>query len=284
MSKNFYSLGLILGSCFFLSSCISANKLTNFSDPGGPRYAKLEIAGRRVEPDKKIIKIVSYNIDLCKKVKKIETFLRNNPDLADADVICLQEMNLQGVELLAGALKYNYVYYPVAIHPGNNKEFGQAILSKWPIESDQKILLPFSFRDRYLKIQRCSLGARILINEKRVWVFCTHLGVIISPEHRQAQLRAVIAAIPAEASRCIIAGDFNTYARIHTEAVTQTLQEAGFDLATKNTGWTYKYWYLFNHKTALDYIFYKGMELIKAGKISDRSRSDHLPIWADFKY
>jgi endonuclease/exonuclease/phosphatase family metal-dependent hydrolase len=284
MKKKHFLAILILGCPLFLASCICASKLTNFSDPYTPRYAQLKQAPERNEPGKKIIKVVSYNIDLCKKTASILKFLQEDPRLADADIICLQEMNLEGLELLASTLKYNYVYYPVAIHPGNHKEFGQAILTKWPIESDQKILLPFSFCDRYLKIQRCAVGARISINGVKVWVLCAHLGVIISPAHRQEQVRRMIAALPPEANRCIIAGDFNTYARIHTTAVTKTMDEAGFNLATKNTGWTYKYWYLLNHKTALDYIFFKGMELIGAGKIADRSRSDHLPIWADFKY
>jgi endonuclease/exonuclease/phosphatase family metal-dependent hydrolase len=276
--------GLIIGCCFLLSSCINVSKITNFSHPHSPRYAKLDLAAKPVEPNKKIIKVVSYNIDLCRKIDKISNFLRENRYLADADIICLQEMNLKGIELLANALQYNYVYYPSAVHPGNQKDFGQAILSKWPIEQDQKILLPFSFKDRYIKIQKCAIGAVVLVNRKKIAVFSVHLGVIISPGNRKKQIQTVISAITPMTDRCIIAGDFNTYARLHTRAVTETLKEAGFDLATKNTGWTYKYWYLLNHKTALDYIFYKGLKLIQAGKISDRSRSDHLPIWADFEY
>lgn len=275
---------LLILSCFLLSSCISSNKTTSFSDPQGPRYAKLNIAAAHLEADKKIIKVVSYNIDLCKKIDSVRKFLQENPSLAGADIICLQEMNLAGLEFLSRELKYNYVYYPSAIHPGNNKDFGQAILSKWPIEQDQKILLPFSFQDRYIKIQKCAIGAVISVNNRKVTVFSAHLGVIISPEHRKKQVQEIIAAIPPTAGRCVIAGDFNTYARIHTQAVTETLARADFDLATENTGWTYKYWYLLNHKTALDYIFYKGLKLIRAGKISDRSRSDHLPVWADFEY
>jgi len=284
LKNNPFSI-LIIGACsFFLSSCILANKTVSFSDPQSPRYAKLNISASNTEDDKKIIKVVSYNIDLCKRIEGVPKFLLENPSLANADIICLQEMNLKGLEFIANALKYNYVYYPSAIHPGNHKDFGQAILSRWPIEKDQKILLPFSFKDRYIKIQRCAIGAVILINNREIHLFSAHLGVIISPEQRKKQIQAIISAIPPDAGQCIIAGDFNTYARIHSQAVTQALEDSGFKLATRNTGWTYKYWYLFNYKTALDYIFYKGLKLIKAGKISDRSRSDHLPIWADFEY
>jgi endonuclease/exonuclease/phosphatase family metal-dependent hydrolase len=284
MAKNTFSFLLFATCCLFLGSCICANKLVSFSDPYGPRYAKLDIATNPTEPDKKTIKVVSYNIDLCKKIKSVGKFLQENQLLANADIICLQEMNLKDLEFIASTLKYNYVYYPSAIHPGNHKDFGQAILSKWPIEQDQKILLPFSFKDRYIKIQKCAIGSAILINTKKISVFSVHLGVIISPEHRKEQVRTIINAIAPTADKCIIAGDLNTYAQIHTKAVTQTLEDAGFSIATKNTGWTYKYWYLLNYRTALDYIFYKGLKLIKAGKITDGSRSDHLPIWAEFVY
>jgi endonuclease/exonuclease/phosphatase family metal-dependent hydrolase len=284
MIKKIFHFILVIFCCFFLGSCISAHQITSFSDPDGPRYSQLNIAANHAEPDKKIIKVVSYNIDLSKKADAVSKFLRENPNLANADIICLQEMNLESLKLLSNALKYNYVYYPSGIHPGNDKDFGQAILSKWPIQDDQKILLPFSFKDRYIKIQKCAVGVTALINGKKIFVFSAHLGVMISPAHRKKQIQAVIAAIPAQAEKCIIAGDFNTYARIHTQAVTEALESAGFSLSTKNTGWTYKYWYLLNHKTALDYIFYRGLKLIRAGKISDRSHSDHLPVWADFEY
>ncbi|HNW39769.1 MAG TPA: endonuclease/exonuclease/phosphatase family protein [Candidatus Omnitrophota bacterium] len=279
-----HAAGLIIGCSLLFSSCISADQLTGFSDPYFPRYVKLDLANSPAEPNKQTIKIVSYNIDLCKKVEKVERFLEENKFLANADIVCLQEMNLKGLKFLAHKLKYNYVYYPSAIHPGNQKDFGQAILSRWPIEKDQKVLLPFSSQDRYLKLQRCAVGAVILVNTQKIHVFSAHLGVMISPEHRKKQVRAIIAAIPPTAEKCIIAGDFNTYAQIHIRAIMQALEEGNFKLATKNTGWTYKYWYLFNRKSALDYIFYKGLNLIRAGKITNRSFSDHLPIWADFEY
>jgi endonuclease/exonuclease/phosphatase family metal-dependent hydrolase len=284
MTKNNFILLAVINCCLFLTSCIFANKMVSFSDPHGPRYAKLDIVSGHTEADKKTIKIISYNIDLCKKIQGVRKFLQENQLLTNADIICLQEMNLKDLEFIADTLKYNYVYYPNAIHPGNRKDFGQAILAKWPIEKDQKILLPFSLKDRYIKIQRCAIGATILINDKKIFVFSAHLGVIISPEHRKEQVRTIINAIAPTADKCIIAGDFNTYAQIHTKAVMQTLENSGFELATKNTSWTYKYWYLLNHKTALDYIFYRGLKLIEAGKITDKSLSDHLPIWAEFEY
>jgi endonuclease/exonuclease/phosphatase family metal-dependent hydrolase len=284
MAKSTFHYFLVIACCLFLESCIGANKIISFSDPHSPRYAKLNLAANHAERNKKIVKVVSYNIDLCKKIESVSKFLRENRKLANADIICLQEMNLKGLEFLANALEYNYIYYPSAIHPGNNKDFGQAILSRWPIEKDQKVLLPFSSTDRYLKIQKSAIGANILINGRKILVFSVHLGVMISPEHRKKQVQAIIAAIDLSIDKCIIAGDFNTYAQIHTKAVTEILEDAGFNLATKNTGWTYKYWYLLNRKTALDYIFYKGLKLIRAEKITDRSHSDHLPIWADFEY
>ncbi len=273
----------MIACCPLLSCCVSANKTVSFSDPNQPRYAQLDICLKPTKSDKKTIKIVSYNIELGKKIKGAKDFLSKHPELANADVICLQEMNLEALKILALALNYNYIYYPSAIHPGNNKDFGQAILSRWPIQDDQKILLPFSFVDRYIKIQKCAIGAVIVINDQPIYIVSAHLGVLISAEHRKEQVRAILAALPPEPNKCIITGDFNTYAQMHTQAIIQPLEEAGFKLATKNTGWTYKYWYLLNYRAKLDYIFYRNLELIQSGRVLNRRYSDHFPIWADFQ-
>lgn len=284
MKKNLALLLLLLSCPFFLCSCacLCAGKLTSYPAPDGPRYAKLMAVKPEEVQKKAAFKVVSYNIGLCKNILQIGSFLAQTTGLAGADIICLQEMNIQDLEWLAQTLNYNYVYYPVAVHPENNRDFGQAILSKWPIQDTQKVLLPFSSNDRYLKIQRCAVGAKLSVNGQTLWVFSVHLGVIISPQHRKEQLLAVTRTLSGNADNCIIAGDFNTYGQIHTQAIEEVMRQEGFKLATQNSGWTYKYWYLLNHRAVLDYIFYRGLKLIQSGKVNDRRYSDHLPVWADF--
>lgn len=231
----------------------------------------------------KSIKVVSYNVELGEKIQGAKNLFSQGAALADADIICLQEMHLEAVEEVAGFLRYNYVYYPSAIHPKSRKDFGQAILSKWPIKNDKQILLPFSSEDRYIKIQNAAVAATVAVKEREILIYSAHLGVVISPAYRQAQLRSILDSIPALAEEIIICGDFNTYAELHNKAIQQVINEYRFKEATNKIGWTYKYWYLFNDRAVLDHIFYKGLKLLKAGKVVNRAYSDHLPVWAEFE-
>ena len=116
-------------------------KKHNYTHPYKPRYASLNAVCEKRKFDG-IIKVITYNIKLSKKIDKAAQLLAQHDDLNDADIICLQEMDPAGVKHIAHALKYNYVYYPAILHPRSEKDFGNAILSKWPIVSDQKIILP----------------------------------------------------------------------------------------------------------------------------------------------
>jgi endonuclease/exonuclease/phosphatase family metal-dependent hydrolase len=269
--------------CLALSSCTFVPDYYNFIDQDGPRYAQLNLAPK-ISDIPNIMKVVSYNIALGENFDLVEEILKNNSNLANADIVCLQEMSRQGTEHLAKSLNYNYIYYPSAIHPGSNKDFGQAILTKWEIKEDKKVLLPFNENDKYIKLNRAAVKAVVLIGQKQVWVFSTHLGVVISPQQRQAQARAILNSMPDTTQYCIIAGDFNTYAYAHNKAILKTFGDAGFSAPTKNCGWTYKYWYLLNRKATLDYIFTKGMTIKNAGKVMDRRPSDHFPIWAELEF
>lgn len=281
MLKNkFFNFCLIFSS-LFISSCASTASITNLTDPNIPRYADTNIVKPAPQANK-TIKIVSFNIELCNKLVAAGKLLHNNKDLDNADILCLQEMTPEGAKYLADTLRYNYVYYPSAIHPKNKKYFGQAILSKWPIRSDKKINLPYAQKDKYLKLHRNAVYATVLINDTEILVICAHLGVIISPLRRKNQLETIIKHIPNSANNVIICGDFNTYCQIHIKAINEILDEYGFKNATIKLGATYTRWYLLNQGFTMDHIFFKGMKLIKAGKIKSKGSSDHMPIWAEF--
>jgi len=145
------------------------------------------------------------------------------------------------------------------------------------------VLLPFASKDRYKKIQKGAVSAKVSVNNKDILVYSVHFGVIISTQLRKEQARTIIASIPPLTRECIICGDFNTYFVMHNKAIKEVFAEADFKLATEKVGWTYKYWYLLNYKGTLDHIFYKGLKPIKTGKVLDRTSSDHLPIWAEFE-
>lgn len=268
--------------CSVLSGCTMTHRITNFTQVDSPRFADFNVS--KIDPPAPAaIRVVSYNVMLCERLPAVIKILKEAENLKDADFICLQEVDEGALKTLAEATGYNYVYYPSAIHPHSNKNFGTAVLSRWPLKDDQKILLPHAQKDRFHKMQREAVGVTATVKEREMRIYSLHLGVIISAQARREQVEAVLASLPQDPRPAIICGDFNTFADMHIQAIRSAFAHAGFLLATDKV-WTYKYWYLFNKKTALDHIFYKGLRLVNSGNVVDRSASDHLPLWAEFDF
>jgi len=269
--------------CSLLSSC---SILNNYARPFQPRYFAFQSDYQPEHPTTHI-KIISYNIKHAKKVDQAIRLFQEHKDLQNADIICLQEMDTKSVQQIADQLQYNYIYYPAVFHPFSKKDFGNAILSKWPILNDQKVILPIEHPNKFQnfnKLQRIAVGAQVLINDKKILVFSLHKDILLNPFQRATQVRKILASIPSDIEHVIVAGDFNTFMETSREITIQSFENAGFQTASKDIGWTYKQWYLFNKKATLDYIFIKKMELIDAGKAHNLDASDHLPIWAEIKF
>lgn len=249
----------------------------NYTHPHKPRYASFNANTEKRKFDG-TIKVITYNIKLSKKIDKATTLLAQHDDLNDADIVCLQEMDPSGVKQIANAMNYHYVYYPAILHPRSEKDFGNAILSKWPIISDQKIILPKVGRGR---LQRIAVYATISIDNFKVSVVCVHMKVFASRLQRRVPIDHILASIDPSIDHCIVAGDFNTFTKANCKAIFEPFHEARYQLVTDAVGSTYNYWYLLNKKASLDHIFIKGMTIINAGKVADRKPSDHIPIWGE---
>jgi len=252
-------------------------KTQNYTDENHPRHAALHLA-QPLNPSLNTAKIVSYNIRHGKNIDQAIQLFENHPDLKEPDIICLQEMSHEGVKKIAIALKYNYVYYPAVFHPRSKKDFGNAILAKWPMSQDKKIILPNLKRQR---LQRIAVRATVNIHNQRITVFCVHMKVFLKPNLRSDQIDKLLSFIPKDTKYCIVAGDFNTFNSANRKAIYDPFVGHSFKLATEKIGWTYKHWYLLNKHNALDHIYTMGMNIVKVGKVENRKPSDHIPIWAE---
>ena len=168
--------------------------------------------------------------------------------------------------------------YPVLFL--SKKDFGNAVLSKWPIIDDQKVILPHFNSNK----QRIAVGATIDIDGKKIMAFSLHLGIFVKPDQRKIITDGIIASIPDKIKHCVIGGDFNTFTKKDRKNIKDAFMLADFKSATKDLGWTNKNWALLNRKNILDHIYIRGMKTIDKGKILDRSASDHLLIWTDLQF
>jgi len=267
--KSFLLLLLALTAVFNLAAC---SDTPNYLAPNKPRYAGSYSVGA---PDYDgSPKIVTWNIKFSRDIDgAIETF-RASPDLLEADAILLQEMDAEGVEAIARALELNYVYYPASVHPKTNRDFGEAILSPWPLTDDAKIILPHaSSRNGQI---RMAVRARVQTPDIPILVYSVHTETaLMAPDKRVDQVQALLDDVPADARPVVIGGDFNTVTPVEREMLLQMMGDGDFEWLTEAAGATVQEG---GAGIIMDYIFARGLVASESGVV-DSDASDHLPLW-----
>ena len=220
--------------------------------------------------DVETLRVVSFNIAFAKHVDGAIALLESDSSLRRADVLLLQEMDGPSTERVARALGLWYVYYPAIFHTRTKRDFGNAVLSRWPIVDDAKLVLPHM--SRYAGTQRIATIATVRVGNVPVRVYSTHLSTIadVGAAARRDQLRAIVADAAAH-PHVIIGGDLNS------GDVGRVARDAGYAWPTEEGPNTTRFgrW---------DHIFFKGFGIpdsAAAGTVLDaQGTSDHRPVWA----
>jgi endonuclease/exonuclease/phosphatase family metal-dependent hydrolase len=240
---------------------------TNLLNPASPAflgsYAATADSGRLNGE----LRIVTFNIKLGRSIDRAIEVLQNDT-LAQADLIALQEMDEIGVERIARALRLNYAYYPGSIHPTDQRYFGPALLTRWPIERSWKLLLPHEGRLRHQR--RTATAAILRMGNRRVLAYAVHLEtqLKISDAGRQDQVQAILDDAAAFTGPVVIAGDFNS------EGIGPFLVSQGYSWATELVGPSIAFF-------SWDHIFTRGLSPRRAGVVHGvHGASDHRPVWA----
>ena len=153
-----------------------------------------------------MIRFTSYNIQYGRGLDDRIDLDRITDSISDADVIALQEVEryfprtgyVDQVEEIASRLSgYHWVYGAgVDIHADQTEsgrvrhrrsQFGNMLLSKYPIETSRNHLLPKYASSGPLSIQRSALEGVIAFGSRRVRVYSIHL-THLSAEVRLRQL------------------------------------------------------------------------------------------------
>jgi len=274
MKKHFLFLVLVAG--FLFQSCAS---VINFTDPNGPEYKGAYAHAALI--NNRDVKVVTYNIAWAKKAELAKTELQNTPTLQHADIILLQEMDAKSVDSMAKKLGYNYVYFPGCIHNLTDNDIGNAILSPWTLTDEKKLIFPHkqSWNDRI----RLAAVATVLIDGRRIRVYNVHTATVMMSEDKQFdQLESVLDDVPKDYDHIIIGGDFNTGRPGSVERSQQLFADAGFYRASQNAGYTSRI--LGIVPITLDHIYSRGMQVLQSGVVRSARASDHLPLWAVFRF
>lgn len=253
----------------------SIEPMENYENPNYPRFeGQYAPLNPQVGDD---IKIVTWNIKFSQRIDEAITTLRDGEVLRDADILLLQEMDEVGVKTIAETLDYNFVYYPASVHTEHGRNFGNAILSKWPISNAEKLILPR--QNRFNKQKRIAVRALVHIGGARVLTYSVHTETFwLGPEGRSEQVEAVAETVRPTYPYdfVIIGGDFNTVTPASIKNIEQRMATHGLVRLTKGAGYTAKTGQI---RFVLDHIFGSDVPVIDKGVYRETTASDHYPLW-----
>lgn len=239
-------------------------------------------------------RILTYNIHKCiggvdrryNPDRVCETIAHYNPDvvlLQEVDQMVKRSNHDRQVDLLGDMLGYRHRTYFPNVQVRGGGEYGNAILSRFPLTDTRNIDLTVGWRKR-----RSVLHARYRVRmphvrqSRTVHVFNMHLG--LSGGERKIQLERFLACNPFqgchERTPIIVAGDFND---VWGTLGKNLLNPAGF----RGMEQPLRTFPSYAPVRPLDSIYVRGdIDLIRVQRaridIAKRA-SDHLPLIADIE-
>jgi endonuclease/exonuclease/phosphatase family metal-dependent hydrolase len=246
----------------------------NYTDPDGPRYAGDHAAAQ--PPAGGPLLVVSYNLAFGREVATAIDVLGQAP-LVGADLVLMQEMEACGVDRIAREVGLNYVYYPASRKKG--QDWGNAVLSRWPIVEDRKLLLPYA--DPFSNSRRIAVATRIDVGGEEILVYSTHIATpSLGLGARLDQIETILddadqtdPELPA-----LIGGDLNTADPGSGGQVRELFSDHDFTWASDDATDTGT---AFGSDATLDYVFARRMTAGDSGTLRGDAGSDHQPIWVE---
>lgn len=190
-------------------------------------------------PHRAFLRVASWNIQRGIHAEGVVDILRTAPELADLDVLMLNEVdagmarsgNRDVAAFLGEALGFARVFGNsyLCLDRGDARDrkdggdgentlalHGNAILSRWPLARAANVPVHVT-KDKFHSAEK-RLGAKKALWAEadtplgRVAFGSAHLDSVASPDQRAAQLRDLLADLPATGSLpALVGGDFNTH-------------------------------------------------------------------------
>ncbi len=246
------------------------------------------------DPDR--LRVVTFNVAGGARVDDLARALREDPDLAPASLILLQEAESYPDEgtpraaRLADELGLGYAYIPG--RPKGDGTLGLAILSAYPIDALSVMVLP----DAGVPITgttRIAAQADILVGGRPLRIVDLHLDTSLNIRERMVELRP---AVIDQAEPIIVGGDFNTNDFVwagdavpltplasavdtgQAPMIDELMARLGYDAPTADLGATESH---LGVESRLDSIYVRGLAASGGEVVRDVDLSDHWPVWID---
>lgn len=264
-----------------------------------------EVALPKIKPTKIMqkppgcIRVATFNVRFGRRVSEIAQSFKQHSNLAQADVILLQEIEQRSQEIiprvtrLAKLLNMDYVYVPSRRLPLLRGTHGAAILSRLPLQAATAIRLPVY---PLLRLHpRVAISAELDFLGRKIKIYNVHLNGSLNYKKRAAQLSEVIKHIYRDENNqpVILGGDFNTIPLVtlagtsiplfysnQKKKLHAFLKSRGFETSCQHAGHTSR-WGLVQFQ--LDGIYPKNGKVAQYGVERQIRLSDHFPLWADIR-
>ena len=127
---------------------------------------------------------------------------------------------------------------------------------------------------------RLALAAVVGFGARSLHVFNSHVDTHAAVEGQLEQHRAVLAVAEraSENGPTILLGDFNTMTTEACEAARALLESHGYTTPIPTGTATWRSGPLRHH---FDWIFTRGLRVLRRGVARPRGISDHWPVWAE---
>jgi endonuclease/exonuclease/phosphatase family metal-dependent hydrolase len=265
-------------------STFACRSVQFYKEPDGPFYYS-GLDSFSTKPFSDSLNVVTFNIKKAEKIELAISELKQFEQTRNVDVYLLQEMDEKGAAAIAKALRLNYLYIPIVYDRADQKNIGNAILSRGTITHPEKLILPHA---KWQNQQRRDVTiGEVTVHQKKILVYSVHTETFaMSRDKRMDQVDAIIAHAKLQSPNyqyLLIGGDFNTLFPKDGEWVVDKFTGNGFDWSTASVGSTARAMYGLV-KPRHDYLFSKGLTVTKAGRIEACRSSDHYPIISSFVY
>ena len=162
---------------------------------------------------------------------------------------------------------------------GEGKDYGNAILSKFPVLSYKTVPIPdpaVPGYDGYYE-PRAVLCATISCGTKELCVLSAHFG--LNPDEQENAVNTILKLIDEIDTPIICMGDFNvTPDDVAIKRLSLALHNTAADLNTIECSFSSDY-----PCECIDYIFYRGLTPLKIHTVKE-IYSDHFPLIAEFDF
>ncbi|HYO62275.1 MAG TPA: endonuclease/exonuclease/phosphatase family protein [Pyrinomonadaceae bacterium] len=241
---------------------------------------------------------------VARNIERAARALSDGRRMPPADLVALQEADrettraggLHVARQLARALRMNYahasMHRPAGVPPVERQwwlnfeeqivvnepgETGVALLGRLPLEAVERVELPWS---ECMWRPRLALAASVMLAGRRLHVFNAHIDPHAEAGNQLVQHEAVLARAKALSGGgpVLLLGDFNTLKRDSLRETRRLLEARGYRTPIPSGTPT---WRSGPYRLHADWIFSRGLRVLRWGVARGVSVSDHWPVWAE---